>query len=112
MLFDAHRDRTASHEAIVRSALAVPRKLFDREPATDLATLAASYAVALAQTHGFMEGGKRAAFIGTYVFLGMNGHDLDAAEPEVVSTMERVAAREMSEAALAAWLRATVRHST
>lgn len=105
MLFDAHHARTAGHEAIVRSALSAPPKLFDRDPEMDLAALAASYAVGLAQTHGFMDGGKRAAFVAAYVFLGLNGYDLDAAEPEVVSAIERVAAREISEAALAAWLR-------
>lgn len=105
MLFDAYRGRSASHEAIIRSALAVPRQLFDRDAAADLADLAASYAVGLAQTHGFMEGGKRAAFVALFVFLGLNGQDLDAAEPEVVSVIERVAAREMPETALAEWLR-------
>ena len=105
MLFDADRARTASHDAIVRSALSVPRKLFDRDRGADLADLAASYTASLAQTHGFMDGGKRAAFVAAYVFLGLNGYELDAAEPEVVSAIERVAAREMSETALAAWLR-------
>ena len=108
MLFDADRARTATHEAIVRSALSAPRKLFDHDPAADLAKLAASYAVALAQTHGFMEGGKRAAFIAAYVFLGLNGYDLDAAEPEVVSVIDSLATREISGTALAEWLREVI----
>lgn len=96
------RDR---HQAIVESALAAPRNLHDRDPSADLAALAAAYATALAQTHGFMDGSKRAAFVAAYVFLGLNGIDLDTAELEVVSVIESLATREMSEAEVAEWLR-------
>lgn len=99
------RDR---HLAIVEAALAAPRKLHDREPSADLATLAATYATSLAQTHGFMARSKRAAFLAAYVFLGLNGHDLDAAEPEVVSVIERLATREVSKAEVAEWLREVI----
>ena len=93
------------HRVIVDAALAASRKLHDRDPSTDLATLAAAYATSLAQTHGFIEGSKRAAFLATYVFLGLNGYDLDASEPEVVSVIESLATRAMSEAEVAGWLR-------
>ncbi|MEX1113033.1 MAG: type II toxin-antitoxin system death-on-curing family toxin [Patescibacteria group bacterium] len=96
------RDR---HQAIVEAALAAPRKLHDRDPSTDLAALAAAYATALAQTHGFMDGSKRAAFLAAYVFLGLNGCDMDATDVEVAATLERLASREMSEAEVAEWLR-------
>lgn len=96
------RDR---HQAIVESALAAPRRLHDRDPSTDLATLAAAYATALAQTHGFMEGSKRAGFLAAYVFLGLNGYDLEATELEVAGIIERLASREISQAEIAEWLR-------
>lgn len=96
------------HEALVQSALAAPRGLFDRQPEADLATLAAAYAAGLAQTHGFIDGSKRAAFTAAYVFLGLNGYHLDAAEPEVVAVIESLAAREISEAAVADWLRVVI----
>lgn len=96
------------HEALVQSALAAPRRLFERDPAAGLATLAAAYAAGLAQNHGFIEGSKRAAFTAAYIFLGLNGYDLDATEPEVVSVIESVAAREMSEAAVTEWLRGVI----
>lgn len=96
------RDR---HQAIVESALAAPRKLHDRDPSADLATLAAAYATALAQTHGFMDGSKRAAFLAAYVFLGLNGCEIKAPELEVAATIERLASREMSSAQVAEWLR-------
>jgi death-on-curing protein len=97
------RDR---HQAIVESALAAPRKLHDRDPSADLATLAAAYATALAQTHGFMDGSKRAAFLAAYVFLGLNGYDIEATESEVAAIIERLASRKMSEGEVADWLRA------
>lgn len=96
------RDR---HQAIVESALAAPRRLYNRDPSADLATLAAAYATALARTHGFMDGSKRAAFLAAYVFLGLNGCDINASDVEVAAIIERLASREMSEAELAEWLR-------
>ena len=93
------------HRAITESALAAPRRLYDRDPSADLAALAAAYATALAQTHGFMDGGKRAAFLAAYVFLGLNGCDMDATAVEVAAIIERVATREMSHAEVAQWLR-------
>lgn len=96
------RDR---HRAIVESALAAPRKLHDHDPAADIATLAAAYATSLARTHGFMEGGKRAGFLAAYVFLGLNGYDVHAAEAEVVSLIESLATREMSGEEVARWFR-------
>ncbi len=92
------RDR---HQAIVESALAAPRKLHDRDPSE----LAAAYATALAQTHGFMPGSKRAAFLAAYVFLGLNGYDIDATEVEVAAIIERLASRQITEAEVAEWLR-------
>ena len=96
------RDR---HQAIVKSALAAPRKLHDRDPSADLATLAAAYATALAQTHGFMQGSKRAAFLAAYVFLGLNGCDIEATELAVADIIERLANRKMGEREVADWLR-------
>ena len=39
------------------------------------------------------------------VFLGLNGHDIDAPETEVVAVMTALAADELGEEELAAWLR-------
>lgn len=99
------RDR---HRAIVESALAAPRRLRERDASADLAKLAAAYATALARTHGFMPGSKRAAFLATYVFLGLNGRDINATEVEAAAIIERLASREMSEAGIAEWLRGVI----
>jgi death-on-curing protein len=96
-------------EDLVESALARPRHKFAYGVRVDLATLAAAYAFGLARNHGFVDGNKRAAFMSAYVFLGLNGYDLEAAEPDVVTTMERVASGRVSEAALAKWIREKLR---
>jgi death on curing protein len=59
----------------------------------------------LAKNHRFVDGNKRVAFMAAYVFLGLNGYDLNADEPDIVATMEGVAASKVSEAALAKWFR-------
>lgn len=92
-------------EGLLASALARPQHKFAYAKKVDLATLAAAYAFGLAKNHGFADGNKRVAFVTAYVFLGLNGRDLEANEPDVVETMEGVAASRVSEAALAAWFR-------
>lgn len=93
------------HAALVQSALTAPRRLFDREPATDLATLAAAYASGFAHTHGFITGSRRTAFLAAYIFLGLNGYEVDASVPEATSVIRRVADREMSDGELVEWYR-------
>lgn len=90
---------------MIESARARPRQKWNYDDA-DLATLAAAYAFGLAKNHGFVDGNKRVAFMTAYSFLGINGYDLDAAEPEVVGTIEGVATGRVSEAKLAEWFRA------
>jgi death-on-curing protein len=96
-------------EGLLESALARPRHKFTYAKRADVATLAAAYAFGLAKNHGFVDGNKRVAFVAAYVFLGLNGYDLDATEPDVVTTMEDVAASRVSEAVLATWFRERLR---
>ena len=91
---------------MLESALARPRHKFAYAVKPDLATLAAAYAYGLAKNHGFVDGNKRVAFMAAYTFLGLNGRDLKATEPEVVAMIDGVAASEISETALAKWFRA------
>jgi death-on-curing protein len=68
--------------------------------------LAAAYAFGLAKNHGFVDGNKRTAFQAMYLFLGLNGHDLEATEPDVVRVMDGLAAGRLTESAFADWVRA------
>ncbi len=96
-------------EGALVSALARAQQKFAYGEKPDWATLAAAYAFGLAKNHGFVDGNKRVAFMAAYVFLGLNGYDLDASEPELVATMEGVAASTVGEAKLATWLRAHIK---
>ena len=95
-------------EGLLESALARPQHKLEYAAKPDWGTLAAAYAFGLAKNHGFVDGNKRVAFMAAYVFLGLNGYDLDADEPEVVATMEGVAESTMTEATLAKWFRSRV----
>ena len=96
-------------EGMLESALARPQHKFEYSAKADWGMLAAAYAFGLAKNHGFVDGNKRVAFMAAYVFLGLNGDDLDADELDVVATMEGVAASTMTEAALAKWFRRRLR---
>ena len=96
-------------EALLESALARPRNKYAYSKRRDWAALAAAYVFGLSKNHGYVDGNKRVAFIAAYVFLALNGYDLEATEPEVVDTMEGVAAGQVTEAALTRWLRPRLR---
>ena len=54
----------------------------------------------------FHDGNKRIAFVTIAVFLELNGVEFEASEAEVVTVMPAIAAGELDEDGLAAWLRA------
>ena len=56
--------------------------------------------------HPSVDGNKRIGFEAALLTLGLNGWRLDSSEREAVAVFRRVAAGEMEEAALAAWLEA------
>lgn len=92
---------------LIDSALARPRnKAAYGDP--DLPALAASYAYGLAQNHGYVDGNKRVAATALGVFLDLNGLELVAPEPELVSIILALAAGDLSEEQLAAWVRGKV----
>ena len=92
-------------EALLESALARPRHRYGYDEGVDLIGLAAAYGFGLARNHPFIDGNKRVAFQAMYVFLGLNGYRIDAEEAAVVRLMLAVAAGEISEPELDAWLR-------
>ncbi len=63
----------------------------------------------MCRNHPYSDGNKRTAFQVAYVFLGLNGWDVDASQDEVVRLMLDVAAGATSEADLAAWIRTHAR---
>ena len=88
---------------LLESALARPRNRYVHGT-TSLAELAASLAYALSRNHPFIDGNKRASLVAAELFLGLNGVDLDASDEECALTFLKLAAGEVSEAQLAAWI--------
>ena len=71
----------------------------------DAAALAAAYGFGLARNHPFVDGNKRTAFMAIELFLTLNGHELRATDHDCVLTMLALAAGDLSEDALADWIR-------
>jgi len=102
---DARRASGIRDENALESALARPRHRYAYARRADLPALAASYGYGLARNHPYRDGNKRTAFLVMVVFLELNGRELKASETEVVTMMLKLSAGELSEAALAVWLR-------
>jgi death on curing protein len=94
-------------EGLLDSALNRPKNKFAYGE-QDLSMLASAYAFGIAKNHAFVDGNKRTAFMAAYVFLGVNGHELEAPEPEVVDVMNRLASGKITEAAFAEWIKAHI----
>ena len=114
MTVDAmHYDQLQQHggpfgikdENALESALARPRHKWAYEPESDLCALAAAYGYGLANNHAYSDGNKRIAFVAMYTFLGVNGWEILAPEPQVVQLMVDVASGMCDEVELATWLR-------
>ena len=108
-----HTDMLATHgglagpasDELLEAALARLRQRWSYEAGADIPALAAAYAYGIAQNHPYADGNKRVAFVAMAVFLGLNGLDLIAEEPDVVSTMIALASGNLEEAELAEWIR-------
>jgi death-on-curing protein len=107
-----HNEQLAEHggltgirdEGLLESALARPLNLAAYHT-PDCADLAAAYGFGIARNHPFMDGSKRTAFVAIELFLAMNGYELVAEDVDCVLTMFALAAGELDEPALAAWVR-------
>ena len=93
---------------LLDSALARPLNRFAYEGVVDVIELAATYAVAIASNHPFIDGNKRSAFMALGLFLEANGFQLVAEPNEATDAMMAVARGETSIGALTVWLRTRV----
>jgi death-on-curing protein len=92
-------------EGLLDSALARPRNAFAFGGETDLASLAAAYAAGIAKNHPFIDGDKRVSNVVTFMFLALNGYNLQADAAEQVRVWLAVADGTMSEEQVADWIR-------
>ena len=92
-------------ENALESALGRPVQRWHYEAEADLAELAAAYMYGLSSNHPFRDGNKRVSFLAAVVFLGLNGRSFEADDEDVVEMSVALAAGEIEEADLAAWIR-------
>jgi death on curing protein len=113
----AHLDQVRIHggqpglrdEGLLESALERPRNRWRYETESDLGALAAAYAFGLIRNHPFLDGNKRTGFVSANIFLILNGHEIDAPEPQVVHVILQVADGTLGEEELAEWIRSVTR---
>jgi death-on-curing protein len=91
---------------LLSSALARPRNQRAYGTSSTLFDLAAGYGAAIVKNHPFIDGNKRVGLMVMYVFLDINGYQLDAPEVEAADVMLRLAAGELEEKRLSQWLKA------
>jgi death-on-curing protein len=99
------RDRAGLEAAAAR-----PQMTFGGEDLyPDLAAKAAALMHSLVMNHPFVDGNKRVGLMAAELLLVVNGHDLDADDEGLVELTFAVARGEISQEALAIWLRQRIR---
>nr|WP_255682281.1 type II toxin-antitoxin system death-on-curing family toxin [Luteimonas sp. BDR2-5] len=95
---------------LFETALAKPLQLASYgDPPPDLCALAAAYAHGIAHLHPFVDGNKRTSLVAALLFLRLNGIDIDAPQQDRYLAWIALAAGDLDESALAAWLRERLR---
>ncbi len=88
---------------LLESALARPLNLAGYGEPT-VAELGATYAVAIARNHPFVDGNKRTAFASMTTFLDLNGVAFGPTDAEAVIMMMALAAGELEDSEFLAWV--------
>jgi len=97
-------------EAVLESALARAQQLQAyRDPAPDLADLAAALAFGLARNHPFVDGNKCTAAVCCETFVELNGARIEADDAELFPRYLTLAEGKLPQRAFATWLRERLR---
>lgn len=89
---------------LLSSALARPKNL-DGYEMPSVFDLAAAYATGIVKDHPFVDGNKRTGFLAAYMFLALNGWELDAPEANAAAVILELAAGKVDEAQFSVWLK-------
>ena len=89
---------------LLDSSLAAPLNTYNYEENSSVFDLAAVYGFSLVKNHAFSDGNKRVAFMSMYVFLKINGFNLEAPEEEATLLMLNLAESKESQKNLSQWL--------
>ena len=108
-----HNDQLREHgglpgvrdENVLESTIARAQRKWHYANQTDISGLAAAYAFGLVKNHPYRDGNKRIGFLAIVTFLGLNGYEFDAADADVVATILALAEGQLTEEALADWIR-------
>jgi death on curing protein len=98
--------RGIANAGLLDSALARPLHAWHYKAKTTIPDLAASRAYGLVRNHPFVDGNKRVAFLAIGVFLAINGWRLVADQADAIETIFALAAGDLDERHLAAWIAA------
>jgi death-on-curing protein len=110
----AHLDQIREHgglggirdENALEAALARARQKWHHDTKSSFAALVAAYGFGITTSHPYRDGNKRAGFLAMAIFAGLNGHELEATDAEVVTLMVGLAAGHVAEGQLAHWVEA------
>lgn len=99
-------------ENALESALARAQLRWRYQPDAPVAELAAAYAYGLARNHPFVDGNMRVALVVMVAFLDLNGVELTATNRDALAIVLSLAAGDVTEAELSAWITAHSRPVT
>jgi death-on-curing protein len=112
VLLAVHDEQLAEHggaeglrdAGLLSSALARPKNLarYEKPSAFDLA---AAYAAGIIRNHPFVDGNKRTGFLAAYLFLALNGWELDVPEADAAAVVLDLAAGKTDEVQFSVWLK-------
>ena len=91
-------------KGLLASALARPQNLHAYGE-NDIYVLAAAYGFGIARNHPFSDGNKRTAYVVSRLFLKLHDHDMPDTPGNRVRLFEQLAAGNITEPELIAWLR-------
>lgn len=90
---------------LLSSALARPQHQAHYSDEPSVFDLAAAYACGIIRNHPFVDGNKRTGFLAAYVFLNINGWQLNSSEVEAVNAVLALAGGEIDETGFSSWLK-------
>lgn len=113
-VLEIHQDQVARYGGasgirdmeLLKSALGMPPATYGGQFLhTDIYEMAAAYLFHLVKNHPFVDGNKRVGAVAAFVFLTLNGFNLDAPEDDFAEMVLAVARSDLDKADVAVFMR-------